>query len=164
MKKLLATLIISSVFTLATLVVITFIMRVNTPDEKKEFKNISDSIALNSSGQGISSSFIPKIENEDGFKFLAYFKISKDYKSGTLYVSVIKGNKRQSVKYPCQVQDNIIYSVGLEYARETTYSLAEYGAMALFVFLIIYSLLLTAKVIKNWYYKIIVSLAMKHPP
>lgn len=151
MKKLLSSLIISIVFALTALGAITFVMRMQTSEERERGRNIADSIALNTSGQGLSRPFIPESEDKNGtFKFYTYSTIKNDEKSCMLYVSIITENhKHLTVRYPCQVQDNIIYSVGLDYAREKTFSVIEYIIMGVSSFLVCFTFINTVKVLKG---------------
>ena len=151
MKKIISTLIISIIFAFMVLGAITFVMRMQTAEEKESGRRIADSIALNCSGQGLSSPFIPEGETKDGtFKFWTYSNIKNDDKSCMLYVSIITENhKHLTVRYPCQVQDRIIYSVGLDFANEKTFSLIEYIIMGVSSFLICFTLINTVKVIKG---------------
>lgn len=151
MKKLLSSLIISIVFALTALGAITFVMRMQTSEERERGRKIADSIALNASGQGLSMPFIPESEDKNGaFKFYTYSTIKNDEKSCMLYVSIITENhKHLTVRYPCQVQDNIIYSVGLDYAREKTFSVIEYIIMGASSFIICFAFINTVKVLKG---------------
>ena len=152
MKKLISTLVISIVFAFTVLGAITFITRPQTSEEKEKYRNIADSIALNVSGQGLSMSFIPESENKDGaFRFLTYSRITNKDNSCTLYVSIYstENNKHLTVSYPCQVKERIIYSVGLDFANVSTYSLMEYLLMGGVSFLICFSIITAVKVAKG---------------
>lgn len=151
MKKILSSLIISIIFAFIALGAITFVMRMQTSEEKERGRKIADAIALNASGQGLSMPFIPESEDKDGrFKFYTYSNMKNDEKSCMLYVSIITENhKHLTVRYPCQVQDNIIYSVGLDYAREKTFSVMEYIIMGVSSFIVCFAFINTVKVIKG---------------
>ena len=152
MKKILSTLILSIIFAFTMLGAVTFVMRIQTSEEKERSRNIADSIALNCSGQGLSRPFIPEGETKNGtFKFWTYSTIKNDDKSCVMYVSIITENhKHLTVSYPCQVEDNIIYSVGLDFANEKTFSLIEYIIIGASSFLLCFALINTVKVIKGW--------------
>ena len=141
MKKTIVSLIISVIFTLSALGAITFFTRLQTSKEKEKYREIANSIALNVSGQGLSMPFIPKSEE---IRFVTY--AAPNNKACTLYVILIlPENKHAVYSYPCQVQDNIIYSVGLEYANYSTYCLTEYIIMGVFAFLLCFSITCAVK-------------------
>ena len=152
MKKLLVPLIISLIFSFTILGAFTFFTRLQTSEEIEKYRKVSDSIALNVSGQGVSSPFIPESETKDGkFIFLTYSTIKYDDSSCMLYVSIYEteDHKHLTVRYPCQIQDNIIYSIGFDYANVSTFSLIEYIILGGIVFLISFSIIAVVKVAKG---------------
>ena len=151
MKKLLSNFIISGLIAVVVLSACSFFMKIQTTEEKKNYRKIADSIALNESGQGLSLAFIPDSEDKDAkFKFWTYSVIKNGEKSGVLYVSIITYDKKHlTVRYPCQIQDNIIYSVGLDYAREQTFCLIEYFIMGISSFILSFSIVSCVKIIKG---------------
>lgn len=149
MKKLISITIISVLFSFTLLITLTFVMRLETSEQKKNFRNLADNIALNTSGQGLSMPFVPDSETkEEDVKVITIIKnLKKD--SCTLYVILIKDNRHLTVQYPCQVQDRIIYSVGLDYAHENTFALLEYILLGGIAFIVSFAFLAAVKVVKS---------------
>lgn len=148
MKKLLSMIIISLLFSLSLLLTLTFVMKPETVEQKNSFRNLADNIALNISGQGLSMPFIPNSEAKDGFKAISSIE-NLDKDSCNLYVIIMKDNKHLTMKYPCQIQDSIIYSVGLDYAHEYTFAVMEYILIGSIAFIICFAFLGAIKVIKS---------------
>ena len=150
MKKLLSTIVISLFFSFTLIISLTFVMRVEDAQQKQEFRNIANSIALNTSGQGLSMSFLPESETKEteNIKVLTFIKNGKK-DSCKMYVMLIKDNKHYSVEYPCQVQDGIIYSVGLDYAQEKTFLVMEYVIIGCISFFLCLAILASIKIIKS---------------
>ena len=130
---------------------LTFVMRVQTSEEKTKLRSISEAISLNLSGQGLSMKFIPKFEDNNGkIKFFTFTTINANDKSCTLYVSILDENMKHSTfRYPCKIQDGVIYSVGLEYVKEMTFCLQEYVIMGTVIFLISCLIISAIKIIKS---------------
>lgn len=149
MKKILSTLIISIVFSFTFILAISFVMKMQSASEIKKNRKIADAIALNISGQGLSEPFIPDSETDGTFKFFTYSKVSKDH-TGILYVSIMDENfKHLTVRYPCQIRDKIIYSVGLEFASAKTFSIIEYIIIGLTSFVLCFTVINTVKILKS---------------
>ena len=147
MKKTIISLIFSFIFTIVALAAITFFTRLQTPEEKEKCRVLADSIALNSSGQGLSMPFVPK-DGEEEIRFLTFCSLISDKEKEcrmTVIIVLPESKQHATYSYPCKIQGNVIYSVGLEYVKYSTYCLQEYVLMATISFLLCFSIISAAK-------------------
>ena len=144
MKKLLSTILLCLLISFASLITLTFVMK-GEAGEQKRIRSICDSMSLNTSGQGLSMPFLKK---NDEFQALCIISKVND-NSCTMHVIVYKDGKKLTVKYPCQIKNQVIYSVGVEYAHVSVFCLTEYVIIGSIIFCISFAVLAAIRIIKG---------------